>query len=563
MNYIFKIFFLLCFSLHASDYLTIEKQNKEMNKAFINLPVISSNDKSLDEDEEKPDPTTILNETLRTKYLSGKNVKSAIVTQEDLQIRNKMVSTKILHNLNDTLNFLLTTQQIISDHIYKDPKLFRFTLYTTSTNNSLDFPLNNFPSPFNDFTQGVLMLTSTQYWTDIIALFKNTIFCDGTQNSFEENTGVLVKKVMPTYLDKLKEIVASLNKKIPMPLENKEAAFLENIVNNFYPLLLDCLIKLYEVLPDELVAKINPRQMKKFATVFDRQEENVQKTATIFAKKLSSHDVIYNNVHVTLKIIRSRELFEVMEKYLSESEIIAHVKDNPFYKSMFFYYKQRYDDNYAIFLDEINELMIKWQENRTNFQLPGKLFNGIKWFELSCLAFIKAYPDLNKVSEFQEPQESKEHKEDKAEKEEELEENFDYEYFQQEHAYHQQRKNQAHIENIEVPAVLSDYEIKLFNFIKNNIYNCKNKQTWNQLVKGLSDLGFEGKANTFGNGSTWVFSVNKKNKLFFNDKKYKNATFNVHKFSGNGPINAQYLKFFQSGLANVFGLSKDYIESLE
>jgi hypothetical protein len=179
-NCILTIFFLLGFSVNASDYLTTEKQMKEMDNAFMNLPVISSNydDEIVDEDQKKPDPTQTLNDIFGTNlamqpaekdkdkvlrlYLPDNKSETSAFTSKEVQKHKKMSSEIIFHSLNDSLNFLLTIQQIISDSMLKDPKLFRFTLYLTSISDKLDFPLNNFPSPLADFTQGALNLASLQ-----------------------------------------------------------------------------------------------------------------------------------------------------------------------------------------------------------------------------------------------------------------------------------------------------------------------------------------------------------------------------------------------------------------
>ena len=105
----------------------------------------------------------------------------------------------------------------------------------------------------------------------------------------------------------------------------------------------------------------------------------------------------------------------------------------------------------------------------------------------------------------------------------------------------------------------SPYEGKLYQFLLENIFSNSTKLTWNKLVAELSKLGFEGSVNTKGNGSTWNFRITPACKLFGNDENLKFATFNVHKYKGNDPVNPKYLRFFQTGFSNVFGIDKDYI----
>ncbi len=565
-NCILTIFFLLGFSVNASDYLTIDKQMREMNNAFRG-------------------------------------------------ITHKGVSEKIFHNLNDTINFLLTTQKIVDEYLRNKPALFRF-IWFSKDNGKLEFPLVAFPSDLLDVMQGSATMIAVQGCLDRILLYKNSLFPGGTQNSFDYNSINIIKNYVCSFIEILEKAVSDLSWRDSVlqqhPHEDQEVVFLQNTVINFYPLLLNFLKELDESL---------------FFFLLNVDKNNKFKRDPKFVNKLATNEKFDNKLINDFKNLIAQQLYFSMKQKLSNDDLIKKITEEPFYASLFDENFEAYNKNdlNKEFL-KIEEFIKEWQHERINFKLEGKLFNNLdvvniikqeirindiknlpalmkdigSYIEmLSCLENTKenevlikklAIPikniknDLSKILSLREAKEEikeeakeeikEEIKEEAKEeikeeaKEEIKEENndytvFDYEYFQQEHAYHQQRKNQAHIQNIEVPAVLSDYEIELFNFIQNNIYNCKNKQTWNQLVKGLSDLGFKGKANTFGNGSTWVFSVNKKNKLFFKDQKYKNATFNVHKFSGNGAIHPQYLKFFQSGLANVFGLSKDYVESLQ
>lgn len=146
--------------------------------------------------------------------------------------------------------------------------------------------------------------------------------------------------------------------------------------------------------------------------------------------------------------------------------------------------------------------------------------------------------------------------------EEEEDLTFDGEYFRSLHEYHQTRKKQQGNQGSKEQPKISGYVIDLCRFLKENIYQPKHRSSWSQLTSALSHLGFQGKPNTFGNGSTWKFSINNRNSLFSDNPDYKNATFNVHEYKGNGPIHPAYLKFFKSGLSNVFGLTEAYISKV-
>ncbi|HLD95356.1 MAG TPA: hypothetical protein VI959_01790 [Alphaproteobacteria bacterium] len=101
----------------------------------------------------------------------------------------------------------------------------------------------------------------------------------------------------------------------------------------------------------------------------------------------------------------------------------------------------------------------------------------------------------------------------------------------------------------------------MYSFLLENVFSTENRPTWGDLVSGLAKLGFKGKPNDIGNGSVWEFSVTYKNELFMENREYAYATFNVHKYpNGNEPINPKYLKFFQSGFSNVFGLTEEYLK---
>lgn len=148
-----------------------------------------------------------------------------------------------------------------------------------------------------------------------------------------------------------------------------------------------------------------------------------------------------------------------------------------------------------------------------------------------------------------------------ADKDKESEEEdfiFDSCYFKLIHQYHQNQKSQ-NITRKSSMKKLSEYEKNLYKYLMDNIFRPKHRSPWDTLVSNLTEYGFKGKPNTSGNGSTWEFSVTEKNELFFTNPDYKGATFNVHEFKGNEPINPKYLKFFQSGFSNVFGLTEEYI----
>ena len=147
---------------------------------------------------------------------------------------------------------------------------------------------------------------------------------------------------------------------------------------------------------------------------------------------------------------------------------------------------------------------------------------------------------------------------------EEEENVFGVEYFRNMHLYYKKLKEEkkSEIEYITVSS-LTEYERNLYEFLIVNIFNPSHRPSWDNLLQGLRKHGFDGKPNKKGNGSTWFFYVTKNNDLFANDAYYRDATFNVHcphGKKGNEPIPHDYMKFFQTGFSNVFGLTEDFMK---
>src|SRR5690606_2956267 len=114
--------------LLGSDYLTIEQQNEEMERA--------SNKKEKPITINSTQVQNSLNELIQQilpdslqQSLDSSNL-SSVITLDDWEQTKKHAAETMFHRLNDALNFLLTNREIILSAISKNPEFIGLTCYT-------------------------------------------------------------------------------------------------------------------------------------------------------------------------------------------------------------------------------------------------------------------------------------------------------------------------------------------------------------------------------------------------------------------------------------------------
>ena len=148
---------------------------------------------------------------------------------------------------------------------------------------------------------------------------------------------------------------------------------------------------------------------------------------------------------------------------------------------------------------------------------------------------------------------------------------YDDMYWKSENAFYQQIKNNINSTCSNSMSTKNDnitnYEINLFTFLKDNIFKINIHIKKKDLMKKLSKLSFDVEVNKNGKGSLHYVLPKSNNPLFGNHKGdpeiyflTNRPYFNIHLPHRNEVIPTGYFLYIQSGFKNVFGLSSDYIE---
>ncbi|MGV8948152.1 MAG: hypothetical protein ACOH2E_02115 [Candidatus Paracaedibacter sp.] len=598
--------------LLSSDYLTVEQQNEEMKRAFNKKETINPEQEILN--------SQLFQLAKQMFPHLASNAPSSVMTSNDWEQTEKYAAGIMFHRLNDALNFALTNREIILSAVLKEPELNGLTCYTSGQSELgelyFDFPLLSTPHPIASLAQGYLILKEHQYWIDILLLFKNTIFSQHTLSSYCPNAACAIKDLIQEQISQLEERTKVLPpKSVSLPqaidqLDKHEISLFVNATHSFYDLLKGCLKSIHNALPEGTVTHINMNTAISIKNKGHLTDLGKNKRKVVF-EKLSPqiamlHAYFSNNYTAILTMIRSMAVMEYIMTNLTPEEV-QNISQSPFYAAA------NNDNelilkgnwNYDTLFDSLKHNMISVEKIRKKLGLPKKIFKGLDFtkgmketlrsYQLTrhetlteglqiqeeIEAGIEVKTETKAVEVFAnnliEPQDDQKTNQeltqigsltihapvllpaiDKNTDNEEENFIFDGSYFKRIHQYHQNQKTQNTTGNLSKQN-LSNYEIKLYSYLMDNIFRPQQRPTWDTLVSNLAAFGFKGKPNTSGNGSTWEFFVTEKNALFYMNPNYQGATFNVHEFKGNEPIHPRYLKFFQSGFSNVFELTEEYI----
>ncbi|MBW8309901.1 MAG: hypothetical protein K0M45_09780 [Candidatus Paracaedibacteraceae bacterium] len=550
-----------------------------------------------------------LSQTLR-KNLSL-DADTQLVSRETFLDIQAHAAQTMFHQLNSTLTFLLTSKTLIRSTLLKQSELSQliFTSLKLGTADKEKF----FPSsdlllyhPVAELAQQFNILREFQYWIDIVTVFKKTIFPTYSLSSYQHNKAVAIKKLIQDQLKFLGNKINALQEN-PFSLSSQlddGGSVCLNTRENFYYLLQECFNDLNKALPNVTNTFVTPK-VKNLPKSFNRGREGMN----LVLEKLYSpinklNAYFYENYPALFSVIHGKAIAELAQANSLDILPNRGKKEKSPLSSFDSNLKYKYSQLFGGLTN--NYKMV--EAIRKELGLSGRIFDGIN-LEKEFNTALELYNQLKaqtqrRFSPFDkgstvnlahetsvDPLLEREEKIEPAREEplqeenlqkvklpieelpqtaepmdrEQLEEEefmFDTEYFKKVHAYHQTKKKQKiTTDNTSVQEV-SSYEKELCTYLKENIYRPSHRSTWTNLISHLSQLGFQGKPNTVGNGSTWRFSVNHKNKLFFEDNDYRQATFNVHEYKGNGPIHPTYLKFFISGFSNIFGLTETYIDKV-
>ncbi len=556
-------------------------------------------------------------------YSNTKSTEKETITVEQYEQIKKHASETMFHRLNDALNFVLTNREIFLSAILENPKLIGLTCYTVGQDEhgelNFDFPLLSTAHPVASLAQGCLALKEYQYWIDILLLFKNTAFSQHTLSSYDHNAACAIKDLIQGQISILEEKINAHSKnsvnlaQVIDQTDNHDVSFFVKADHSFHVLLKGCLQSIDDALPKGTITQINLRTapLKKKEHIVDLGNNKRKSVLEELSPNIAKLRYYFSGSYTAiLTSIRSMAVMDYITTNCTPEEV-NNIVQSPFYAAANEGNKQLLKGNYDYnkLFSSLTNNMNSVQEIRKELGLPKEIFKGLN-FEKEMQKALRNYELVNQEILMEQLQSQKPKKktktnveikaeadhrnhntkitliEPKVEQElnqqpeqmgpviaqepqppsiisnaaEEEEENcvFDDNYFKFIHQYYQNQKNQ-NTTGSSSQKELSEYEIELYSYLMDNIFRPKQRPTWDNLVSGLIEFGFKGKSNTSGNGSTWEFSVTDKNDLFFTNLDYKGATFNVHEFKGNEPINPKYLKFFQSGFSNVFGLTEEYI----
>lgn len=606
-------------SIFASDFLTIEEQNKIINAGISNKKYVAREKlqtvKNAPEFSGKIFPGASLELTPQQQKKQrlalksfGSNLPNSvpIMTEEKLNHMKEQASKIMFHQINNTLNFLLTSREVIHKALLKNPNLLQLssndlTLNLSGPQKIILFNVEPQPNVV-EFVQHSGILVTFQYWIDIITLFKQTVFPQNSISSYNHNLAVMIKNNLLPEQIKLLEDKMNSREMLPEPTEisDDEVSLFFNTQRNFYSALLDCFQKIDNAFPSitSIIVPILNNERSAMDIIKEEKRERDTKQQELSDNIYLLKEYFFVSFPYLLRALfikNVEEIFEFVEglNYIPSDDPMGGVAR-----------EITYDAYLEGFLNSTKNL----QELRHKIGLPTEIFNGFDLkqnMKKALLLYTKSLSaaqnkievemqgisisikekEKEKEKEEKEVEEEvtslgttkqditmmekqhigisikEEKEEEEKEKEEEIEEemiNFDAAYFKRINQYYQDQKKRSINKN--TPSqTLSDYEKELYVWLMQTIYHKKGKITWDGLVSQLSQLGFTGKANTYGNGSTWTFSVNGRNHLFFNNPYYQEATFNVHKLKGNGPIHPAYIKFFKTGFSNVFGLTEEHL----
>jgi len=607
--------------LLGSDYLTLEQQNEEMERAFNKneKPIIINSTQVQNDLNELIQQ--ILPDNLQ-QSLDSSNL-SSVITLDDWQQKEKHAAETMFHRLNDALNFLLTNREIILSAISRNPEFIGLTCYTVGQDEQgklyFEFPLLSASHPVANLAQGYLILKEYQYWIDILLLFKNTAFSQHTLSSYDHNAACAIKDLIKSQIGILKEKISahptnSVNlSQLIDQTDNHDLSFFVNADHNFHDLLKGHLKNIDDALPSGTVTQVNLRTaapLKRKGDILDLGKNKRKLTLEKISPKI---DLLYayfsKNYPAILTGIRSIAIMDYVGTYFTQEEA-KMAMPFPFYAAAYNESTRLTKGNwsYEKLFNGLKNNMVSVQKIRRELGLPKEIFKGLDFTEEMHKALknyrLEGKTILMKQLENQEmetridietqtipstsekeeiPTESRNDQKTNQEYQQTCtltiqesetfpnvvnetveksteEENyiFDSTYFKVTHQYYQNQKNQQIIGNHPMQES-SEYETNLYTYLMSSIFRPQQRPTWSDLISGLTGFGFKGKPNTSGNGSTWEFSITDKNELFFMDPDYKGAKFNVQKFKGNDPIHPRYLMYFQSGFSNVFGLTEEYL----
>ncbi|HLD95667.1 MAG TPA: hypothetical protein VI959_03395 [Alphaproteobacteria bacterium] len=587
----YKLYFLVGFSTFSfsSDNLSIPDQKSQMSRSFGKLEQVTVNNASL--------------------YLE------------------RETTTKVYNKLKDSLCFLKTSHEIFQESLNKNPSYVDAlitVLSVSNINSEINFgfkvmPYGTFPltiinSPLARASERSRFSVEFSYWGDFFSYFLNTFFQNGFSSQLTYDDAYKIKRLIKVSMGLLKErkkkaddLQAGLNRTNECYTSNlnddqkEQFDFFQKTNNSYSGVLFECVETINNLLPNFhsniedknieaiLIKNTEKRMMldrelieieegldilyKRYLKVKDyfaqirnlcigdyycKQTAEGKKTLFRFtAFKNSFHNTSEKN---TTEIIHTmdhiKKALNAIDNYKLDLKLAKtskdSIKDSLF--SSFFETVSEKSQTHSVTKEPQNLQVPKILTISDNPANKKSDESGDSTANTSNLETL-----LNLVKQLEEQAEPL------------VEETvdatiYDEDYFKNEHDFHQNKKNQCSQTsgNSEETEELKIYKSNLFSFLRNSIFCTKDHLSWKELTKNLENFGFKGSPNKTGNGSVWIFRITQDNLLYSKDKRYKDATFNVHKVSNDSaPIPYGYLKYFQSGFSNIFGLNKSVIDDLQ
>jgi hypothetical protein len=561
---LFLLFYLFLSFSSSATYKSTSDQKEEMEQAFHKYEMRGPTYFGQSEDKTNTDPISLaptwraVRDTLPDRTESVVSVEGNFY---DLHEGKQEEAAQIYHLFNEFLHFLTTTRFVYLSQLKEDAQAFNKIL-ALNTGSGITFrPFTMYSNRLSDQAMGALGLRALQYWIDITQLMKKILF-----------PGELISVYAPQKSELIRAILASSPIPSAKVIEEQRAVLGNDIdpISHMYFEFSEALISFAERF-DTMVSPVNyslidPKMMTKVESWRLQHEERERRKSVAIINSVKKLHIYYlRSMATTLTILRDRGLHHSLEMLAKiggrQEPIISSLR--PLVEAFDGKWDLMFEKNVEGFLLDLKTQCFELEEVRRDLQLLGPAFCGYDLFaelseaweyERGILAHLDAtmaktptpVPEPAMVAAEQIAPEPKA--------------DVDYEkYFQEINAHYKEKKRSSSA--IEEPVVkeLTPYQVELYTFLLDRIYRPKVKQTWEEIVSALKDLGFVGAPNRLGNGSTWVFRVSNKNEMFFADATKSQTTFNVHQFKGNENINRRYLYYFQSAFSCLFGLSEEHV----